>query len=396
MKELIYLLENKWVIREKDKDLYYIIKDNIKDFRDFIKDKLGYQLIITSDFIKLEKIPGKAEPWMGIEDFDSSVEYALLCLVLMFLEDKEKGEQFVLSQLTDYIQTQWLDKDNPIDWTKYDLRKRFIKVLKYCANIYLIKTNDGNEMFFADSLDAEVLYENIGMSKYMVNRFWDDISGFSAYKDFEDNEYNRFEEDKGIIRKNRVYRSLIMSPVVYKYEGYENDLIYIKNYRSMLENDITKYIEGNLHIHKNSAMILLPNGSYKDVFPNNKNISDIILQMCYLIRKELPEEYINNKDNANSENIIIDGKIDIPLEKFQELIKKCRELYYDGWSKNFREMSINKLIDEVIFEMKSFQMIEVDKTNERVYILPLAGKFTGKYPKDYKGRSEEDVKMENE
>jgi uncharacterized protein (TIGR02678 family) len=155
----------------------------------------------------------------------------------------------------------------------------------------------------------------------------------------------------------------------------------------MLENDITKYIEGNLHIHKNSAMILLPNGSYRDVFPNNKNISDIILQMCYLIRNELPEDYIN---------ILTDGKMDIPLEKFQELIKRCRELYYDGWSKNFREMSANKLIDEVIFEMKNFQMIEVNKINDRVYILPLAGKFTGKYPKDYKGRSEEDVKMENE
>ena len=391
MKELIYLLENKWVIRDRDKDLYYIIKDSIKDYREFIKDKLGYQLIITSDFIKLEKIPGRAEPWMGIENFDSNAEYALLCLVLMFLEDKEKGEQFVLSQLTDYIQAQWLDKDNPVDWTKYDLRKRFIKVLKYCADIYLIRTNDGNEMFFADSLDAEVLYENIGMSKYMVNRFWDDISGFSTYKDFEDNEYNRFEEDKGIIRKNRVYRSLIMSPVVYKYEGYENDLVYIKNYRSMLENDITKYIEGNLHIHKNSAMILLPDGSYRDVFPNNKNISDIILQMCCLIRNELIED-----NNTDSESIIIDGKINIPLEKFHELIEKCRELYYDGWSKNFREMSINKLIDEVIFEMKNFQMIEADKINDRVYILPLAGKFIGKYPKDYKGRSEEDVKMENE
>ncbi|MGD9570038.1 MAG: TIGR02678 family protein [Sedimentibacter sp.] len=381
MKELVYLLENKWIIREKDKDLYYSIKDNIKDFRDFIKDKLGYQLVITSDFIKLEKIPGKAEPWMRVEDFDSKIEYALLCLVLMFLEDKEKGEQFVLSQLTDYIQTQWPEKDNPIDWTKYDLRKRFIRVLKYCSKIYLIKANDGNEMFFADSLDAEVLYENIGMSKYLVNRFWDDISEFTSYKDFEDNEYNRFDEDKGIIRKNRVYRSLILSPVVYKYNGYENDLIYIKNYRSMLENDISKYLEGNLHIHKDSAMIILPSGSYKDVFPNNKNISDIILQISYLIRSEYED---------------INGKIDIPREVFHNLISKCKELYSEGWGKNFREMSLNKLIEEVIFEMRDYQMIEVNDKDERIIILPLAGKIIGKYPKDYKKRGEDDVEMENE
>lgn len=390
MKELIYLLDNKWIIREKDKDLYYSIKDDVKEFRDFIKDKLGYQLIITSDFIKLEKIPGKAEPWMRIEDFDSKIEYALLCLVLIFLEDKENGEQFVLSQLTDYIQTQWPDKDNPINWTIYDLRKRFIRVLKYCVNIYLIKNNDGNEMFFADSLDAEVLYENIGMSKYLVNRFWDDISEFTSYKDFEDNEYERFDEDKGILRKNRVYRSLIMSPVVYKYNGNENDLIYIKNYRSMLENDISKYIDGNLHIHKNSAMVVLPSGIYKDVFPNNKNISDIILQVCYLIRNEFQEAFSSQND------IFIEGKIDIPLEKFHNLISKCKELYSDGWSKNFREMSISKLNEEVTFEMKNYQMIEVNDKYGRIIILPIAGKIVGKYPKDYKKRGEDDVEMENE
>lgn len=393
MKELIYLLENKWVLREKDKDLYYIVKDNLKDFKEFIKDKLGYSLIVTSDFIKLEKIPGKAEPWMRLEGFDNQIEYALLCVVLMFLEDKEKGEQFVLSQLTDYIQANWPDKENPIDWTKYELRKKFIKVLKYCALIYLLKANDGNEVFFADSLETEVLYENVGMSKYLVNRFVDDISDFKSYKDFEENEYNKFEEDKGVIRKNRVYRSLIMSPVVYKYDGYDNDLIYIKNYRSMLENDISKYLGGNLHIHKNSAMVLLPNGSYKDVFPNNKNISDIVLQVCFLIRKEHDELIKNTSLNNNS---VIDGKIDMPLDKFENIIKKCKEINGDGWSKNFREMSNQKLIEEVIFEMKDFQMINVDIVNERIIILPLAGKFIGKYPKDYKSGVEKDVKMENE
>ena len=64
--------------------------ENAKEFKDFIKDKLGYQLIVNSDFIKLEKIPNKAEPWMKIEDFDSPIQYALLCVVLMYLEDKEK------------------------------------------------------------------------------------------------------------------------------------------------------------------------------------------------------------------------------------------------------------------------------------------------------------------
>lgn len=380
MRELICLLENRWVIRERDKDLYYEVKDNIKLFKDFIKEKLGYQIIVTSDFIKMEKIPGQVEPWMGIEEFDSKIEYLLICVILMFLEDKEKGEQFVLSQLTDYIQTRWIDNDNPIDWTKYDLRKKFIKVLKFCLSNYLIKNNDGDEMLFADNLSTEVLYENTGMSKYLVNRFWNDISEFSSYKDFEDNEYNRFEEDKGVIRKNRVYRSLIMSLVVYKYDGYENDLIYIKNYRNMLEGDISKFFDSDLHIHKNCAMIMMKNSNYRDVFPNTRNISDIILQIGYFIRCELLSKY----DSENISKIAVDGKLDISLENFKDIIKKCRDLNWEGWGKNFREMTLEKLYNEILNEMVHYRMIIVDNKNERVYILPLATKFSGKYPNDYK------------
>jgi uncharacterized protein (TIGR02678 family) len=180
-----------------------------------------------------------------------------------------------------------------------------------------------------------------------------------------------------------------MSPVVYKYYGYDNDLIYIKNFRSMMENDVAKYIDSNLHIHKNSAMIILQSGSYKDVFPNSRGISDIILQMSFLIRREFQETNINNTDN-------VDGIMDIPIEKFLSLVNKCKQLYSEGWSKFYREMSMNKLLEEVIFEMKNYQMIEVKNKDERVLILPLAGKITGQYPKDYNKRGDEYVQMENE
>ena len=53
----------------------------------------------------MEKIPVVPEKFMGIEVFDSKEEYAYLCVLLMFLEDKDAGEQFILSQLTEYMTT---------------------------------------------------------------------------------------------------------------------------------------------------------------------------------------------------------------------------------------------------------------------------------------------------
>lgn len=386
MRELIYLLENKWILREKDKDTFYQVKDSINEYKDFIKEKLGYQLIINTDFIKLEKIPGRAEPWMGINDFNDKSDYAILCMVLMFLEDKQKADQFVLSQLTDYIQANWVDEKNPVDWTRFDFRKRFIKVLKYCCEMNVIVINDGEQKDFIDDTNADVLYENTGMSKYMMNRLWSNVFDMNTYKDFEDSEYNRFE-DRGTVRKNKIYRSLLMSPVLYKFDGNENDIVYVKNYRGTIEQDAEKYLGANLHVHKNSAMIVIPdNRSFKDVFPNNKNISDIVSQMCFLIR----EKY------SNDNSMIIEGKINISLESFEDIVKQCIALYSKGWSKAFRELSENKVIEEVLNEMRYFRMIEIDSVNDRIYILPLAGKIVGKYPKDYVESGEINVKLENE
>ena len=63
------LLENYLILKERDKDLYYDIKDNIDKYKSFIYDNLAYDIIIKDDFIKLEKIPGIPEESMGISEF---------------------------------------------------------------------------------------------------------------------------------------------------------------------------------------------------------------------------------------------------------------------------------------------------------------------------------------
>ena len=47
------LLENYLILKERDKDLYYDVKDNIDKYKSFIYDNLAYDIIIKDDFIKL-------------------------------------------------------------------------------------------------------------------------------------------------------------------------------------------------------------------------------------------------------------------------------------------------------------------------------------------------------
>ena len=63
------LLENYLILKERDKDLYYDVKDNIDKYKSFIYDNLAYDIIIKDDFIKLEKIPSEPKSFMGIPRF---------------------------------------------------------------------------------------------------------------------------------------------------------------------------------------------------------------------------------------------------------------------------------------------------------------------------------------
>ena len=122
MNEVRTLLEEFWICKEQDKEAYYRVKRDVPRFQRFVREQLGWKLIHTENLIKLEKIPARAEGFMGIQEFTEIRDYVILCAVLMFLEDKEERMQFLLSELIDYVETQ-LKAYLPVDWTSFSQRK---------------------------------------------------------------------------------------------------------------------------------------------------------------------------------------------------------------------------------------------------------------------------------
>ena len=103
MTTLEILLERRWILKHREKELYYKVTDDLGRLRPFFMEKLGYQIVVNTYLIKVEKLPARPEAWMGITEFKDKREYVFFCLVLMFLEDA--AEQFILSQLTEYIRS---------------------------------------------------------------------------------------------------------------------------------------------------------------------------------------------------------------------------------------------------------------------------------------------------
>lgn len=371
MKELELLLDHYWVVKDDDKDVFYRVKDSIPEFKSFLNEKLGYGIIINQHLIKLEKIPGSAESFMGIQEFSHPMEYVLLCLLLMFLEDRSRDEQFVLSEITEFIAGNNIGKEK-IDWTQYSHRKHFIKVLRFAQTLGLMKVNDGDDQKFAYHDDAEVLYESTGLSRYFVRHFTADIMDFANYLDMENAEWGDLNADRGVIRRQRVYRKLLMEPVVYSQGTEDVDYDYIKKQRGLMEADFSKYLEYSLHVHKNGAMLVVPaEKNIQDGFPNTKAICDITLLFVAQIRESLSEKKLQ---------INPAGGITLSRVAFDEQVAVLKEKTGNNWSKEFREMSPVGLAEKLVAYLEEFKMLRQLYDGREIEILPLAGKLMGSYP----------------
>mgnify|MGYP002624723638 CR=1 FL=1 len=203
------LLDNYWFTKDLDEEEYSFVRRGLtNELQDFIKSKLGYKLIVNPYLVKLEKVPGIPQTFMGIDVFETKLEYMFLCLILIYLEEKTRGEQFILSELIDYIQnlSTSIDlNDVKIDFTIYSQRKSMVKVLKFIKEMGFIKLYDGDENKFADNIENDVLYEVTGVSKYFMRNFSSDIGSGELYIDIYEKEKLGLEQDRGNERRYRIF-----------------------------------------------------------------------------------------------------------------------------------------------------------------------------------------------
>lgn len=380
MKELEILLNRRWVLKAEDKELYYRMRDAIGEVRKFASEKLGCQVTENALMVKMEKIPVVPETFMGILDFSSREEYAFFCILLMFLEDKDAQEQFILSQLTEYIAANM--PGEPVDWTVYTSRRRLIKVLRYAVEQGILGITDGNDDAFMDNAAGEVLYENTGASRYFMRNFSKDITDYEKPEDFLESDWFAMDEDRGIARRHRVYKRLLFAPGMYRREGSEEDFEYLKYYGRRLTEDMEQNFDCHVHIHKGSAYVMLGDDCRMGtVFPGNNVLSDIVLLVLAEIRQRVEQKEWNLQQD---EVCVVDSVV------FEQLLRKIKQTYGKGFSKNYREMPESEFVKTVMDEMELWMLIKKDEKAHQVSIYPAAGKLRGQYPLDFAGGVEDE------
>lgn len=374
MNEVRTLFENFWICKDSDKETYYKVKRDIPNFQRFVREQLGWKLIHTENLLKLEKRPAHAETFMGISEFTDIRDYCILCVVLMYLEDKEEQEQFLLSELIDYVETQ-LKAYMSIDWTSFAQRKSLVRVLQYAEKLQMLRVYEGRSESFGMEAGQEVLYENTGYSKYFATSFSTDISGFESWEDFEKTEFEELQENRGTLRVNRVYRQLAVCPSMFWENSEDADALYLKNQRQWVAKYLNENLGGTLDIYRNLACLTLESDDcYGTVHPRDAMLPEIVLLLSSEIRKKLAQGILKKQEN---ETIFMTEK------EFADMVIECRREWNGGWSKEYREMEEGHLVETILEYMKNWLMIRRNETG--ITIFPSVGRIAGVYPDDFEG-----------
>ncbi len=380
MRELEILLGNRWVLKAENKELYYKIRDAAPEIRKFTSEKMGCQLIENALLVKLEKIPVLPETFMGVQEFTSREEYAFLCVLLMFLEDKDAGEQFILSQLTEYAAVHM--PGEAVDWTVYTNRRRLIKVLRYAIAQEMLKITDGSDEAFMDSETGEVLYESTGASRYFMRTFSRDIRGYDKPEDFAQSDWFDIDEDKGIARRQRVYKRLLFAPGMYRGDGAPEDFEYLKYYGRRLSDDLEKLFDCRVHIHKGSAYLMLGEDCrIGKEFPSANVLADIVLLVLSAMQEKIRAGVWKTEPD---ETCVVSD-----LE-FEQVIGKVKRDFARGFAKKYREMPDGEFVRVIKEEMERWMFSRELKETRQVRIYPAAGKLCGRYPEDFADKTEEE------
>lgn len=380
MNEIVTLLEHYWICREQDRELYNKVKREVPKFQKFAREQLGWKLLNHERFLKLEKIPAHAQGFMGIQEFQEVRDYVILCVILMFLEDREEQEQFLLSELIDYVGVQlreWME----VDWNSFSQRKSMVRVLQYVERMGMLKVYDGSSQLLSQEIGQEVLYENTGLSRYFATSFPFDIRECACWQDFEKERVEEIETDRGHFRVQRVYRTLAACPAMYWDTGEDMDSLYLKNQRQWVAKNMQEAFGGRLDIHKNAAFWVLEEGdSYGKLHPREAQISETVLLVCGMIRQQVEDGIWSLQPNET---------IRVSQEEFAFLVKRCRKEWHAAWSKEYREMEENRLLAAIKGYMHDWMMLLEDEG--QVILYPAAAKLTGFYPADYQNTGEKDA-----
>ncbi|MCD9020213.1 TIGR02678 family protein [Cohnella silvisoli] len=365
------LLNRPWIIKERDSELYYWIKDQYPQLREWFLEYTGFSIIITKTIAKLDKAPVEALPWMGFQDFKEPLDYAFFTFSLWYLEGKTEFDQFLLTNMVEEVRDHMTEQGMLVDWKDYYHRLSMARALKKLKNLGILQSVDGEESAWAHDSSKNVLYECSSHSRYILRKFPQELTAYRTIEELgEITLYPDTDEGVSKRRKHRVYRRFLLEPVVHDKQWKDDDLYYVLTQRhsimeqmnNMLGWEGRRYQEGLIFFHPELT-------AESELFPTLSSISDLALLVIGEIRRF---RYDSELSSANN------GTLRISKSEMEHLLIRLHEHYKEYWNKEHRDAKSHQLAAWV-FEHLTEWGFGVWEDKNYFLLYPIAGRWIAEY-----------------
>ena len=373
------LLNRHWITKEEDPELFYAIRDQYTELRDWFAEFTGFSLILTRTLAKLDKSPVEAKPWMGFPEFREPRDYVLFTYSLWYLESKTELDQFVLTDIVEQISEQLRASGIPIDWENYQHRLSMVRALKKLRQLGVLRHIDGEEIDWAhDSQTKNVLYECMPSARYVLRYFPKELSAYKQLDDFSEQVvYPETADGELRKRRHRVYRRLLLEPAVADKDWSPDELYYVQTQRRTIMDQLQFMfgLEGSRY--REGLYFFYPELSGEwDLFPTAAGISDLVLLFAGELRKRLGQQdwYLTDQ-----------GTVELSRSDVEGLLYHLKQKYGEYWSKEHREMGLSELADALTAHMSEWNLgvwLNEHGEGERFVVSAVVSRWTADYSWD--------------
>ncbi len=366
------LLNRPWIAKEHDPQLYYWIKEQQHELKQWFMDYVGYPLFVNGKIAKLDKAPVEAHPWMGFQEFREPLDYALFTYSLWFLENKMEQEQFLLTDLVKEIREYMLEQGMEVDWKNYFHRLSMARALKKIKSMHIVQAVDGQESNWAMNEENDVLYECNAYSRYVLRNFPGALTEYPSMNELRETlDYGTEPEELNRRRKHHMYRRYLLEPVVHD-RIWHDDLLYFHGQRKNILTQIKSMFGWEGSRYREGIVFFEPEFvSESELFPTHSSISDLAILVCGVVRSNVISENASLKTEE-------DGAVHLTKGEIERILIKLKEDYGEYWINDYRKMQSPELAVEVCNHLVEWGFGEWEESGFFV-LYAVAGRWTAKY-----------------
>ncbi len=367
------LLSRNWITKRDDPELFAHIRAQYQELRDWFGEYCGFALLLTRQFVKLEKVPGEAQAWMGFENFSEARDYALFSYCLWYLEGKNEMDQFLLTDMVEGIREYLTGQDVFLDWTIYTHRLSMARALKQLKSLGALVAVDGDEFEWARlGHERNVLYEPSYLARYVLRRFPQDLTTYDTLAALEAGTYSDSPEGHLKKRRHHVYRRLLQEPVVYDWQWSEEERYYVRTQRHTISENLSNFAGLEGQRYREALLFYYPEVSGEMyLFPTGRGVTDI----CLLLGGELRRLLSRDESGIIVEE---DGRIGLTIAELEVIILQLKEKHKALWGLQHRQARGSELAREVLDHLQEWGL--ADRGDEgQIWINPALGRWNGDY-----------------